>query len=55
MRATATPAAHSTALPVVVGVVPCSDQRTANRWHRCCMLAALGVCFLLTFVIGLFG
>ncbi|MFT3942455.1 MAG: hypothetical protein QM705_01325 [Ancrocorticia sp.] len=43
-----------TALPVVVGVVPGSDQRTANRWHRPCMLAALGVCFVLTFIVGLF-
>ncbi|MDP9805736.1 di/tricarboxylate transporter [Trueperella bonasi] len=43
-----------TALPVVVGVVPGSNQREANKWQRPCLLIGLGISFLLTFVIGLF-
>lgn len=44
-----------TALPVVVGVVPGSLQREANRWQRPCLLTGLGISFILTFVIGLVG
>lgn len=40
-----------TALPVVAGVIPGTNQKLANKWQRPCMLVGLGVSFLLTFVI----
>lgn len=40
-----------TALPVVAGVIPGTNQKLANRWQRPCMLVGLGVCFILTFVV----
>ena len=40
-----------TALPVVAGVIPGTVQKVANKWQRPCMLAGLGVAFLLTFII----
>ncbi|MDU4961899.1 MAG: SLC13 family permease [Sporomusaceae bacterium] len=40
-----------TALPVVAGVIPGTNQKQANKWQRPCMLVGLGVSFLLTFVI----
>lgn len=40
-----------TALPVVAGVIPGTNQKVANRWQRPCMLVGLGVSFLLTFII----
>lgn len=40
-----------TALPVVAGVIPGTNQRIANLWQRPAMLVGLGVSFLLTFVV----
>lgn len=40
-----------TALPVVAGVIPGTNQKIANRWQRPCMLVGLGVSFLLTFIV----
>ena len=40
-----------TALPVVAGVVPGTDQKTANRWQRPMLLVGLGISFLLTFIV----
>lgn len=40
-----------TALPVVAGVIPGTNQKIANLWQRPCMLVGLGVCFILTFII----
>ncbi|MDR1701693.1 MAG: hypothetical protein LBR56_02835, partial [Sporomusaceae bacterium] len=40
-----------TALPVVAGVIPGTNQKMANKWQRPCMLVGLGVSFLLTFLI----
>lgn len=40
-----------TALPVVAGVIPGTNQKIANQWQRPCMLVGLGVCFLLTFIV----
>lgn len=40
-----------TALPVVAGVIPGTNQKLANKWQRPCMLVGLGVSFLLTFII----
>lgn len=40
-----------TALPVVAGVIPGTNQKIANKWQRPCMLVGLGVAFLLTFVV----
>lgn len=40
-----------TALPVVAGVIPGTNQKIANKWQRPCMLVGLGVSFLLTFIL----
>lgn len=40
-----------TALPVVAGVIPGTNQKLANKWQRPCMLVGLGVSFLLSFVV----
>lgn len=40
-----------TALPVVAGVIPGTNQKLANKWQRPSMLVGLGVSFLLTFII----
>lgn len=40
-----------TALPVVAGVIPGTNQKLANRWQRPAMLVGVAVCFLLTFVV----
>lgn len=40
-----------TALPVVAGVIPGTNQKIANKWQRPCMLVGLGVSFLLTFIV----
>lgn len=40
-----------TALPVVAGVIPGTNQKLANKWHRPAMLFALGISFLLTFIV----
>lgn len=40
-----------TALPVVSGVIPGTNQKQANLWQRPAMLVGLGVSFLLTFIV----
>lgn len=40
-----------TALPVVAGVIPGTNQKIANKWQRPCMLVGLGVSFIITFFI----
>jgi hypothetical protein len=40
-----------TALPVVAGVIPGTNQKLANLWQRPAMLVGLGVSFLLTFIV----
>lgn len=40
-----------TALPVVAGVIPGTNQKLANRWQRPAMLIGISVCFVLTFFV----
>ena len=40
-----------TALPVVAGVIPGTNQKLANRWQRPAMLVGVATCFVLTFVV----
>ncbi len=40
-----------TALPVVAGVIPGTNQKQANLWERPALLVGLGVSFLMSFVI----
>ena len=40
-----------TALPVVAGVIPGTNQKLANRWQRPAMLVGIAVCFVMTFVV----
>lgn len=40
-----------TALPVVAGVIPGTDQKEANKWQRPALLVGLATCFLLTFIV----
>lgn len=40
-----------TALPVVAGVIPGTNQKLANRWQRPAMLVGVAVCFVLTFIV----
>ena len=40
-----------TALPVVAGVIPGTNQKLANRWQRPAMLVGIAVCFVLTFIV----
>ncbi len=40
-----------TALPVVAGVIPGTNQKQANLWQRPAMLVGLAASFLLTFIV----
>ncbi|WP_110953972.1 citrate transporter [Anaerosinus massiliensis] len=40
-----------TALPVVAGVIPGTNQKLANKWQRPSMIVGLGISFLITFII----
>ena len=40
-----------TALPVVAGVIPGTNQKLANKWERPALLVGLGISFLLTFIV----
>lgn len=40
-----------TALPVVAGVVPGTNQKLANKWERPALLVGIGVSFILSFII----
>lgn len=40
-----------TALPVVAGVIPGTNQKIANKWERPALLVGMGISFLLTFIV----
>lgn len=40
-----------TALPVVAGVIPGTNQKLANKWERPALLVGIGVSFILSFIV----